>query len=956
MTNHWNDIRNASMVLVFGANPAENHPACMAHINVARFGAKNARLIVVDPRLTRTARQCDPNRGEFYVRIRPGTNVAFANGLLNWILNNVGTYDAAAAANMLTWHNGSVATNSLHLGRTFVDDAGTTQTLNATNLATAKYDGVAAPALYAGYPKYCDSRFKVNPGGTDYQRATLTVGTNSGYLTDPAFRFPQFPVIAADVSDPDTVYQKLKAHVAPYDTATVADICGCSEDEIANVAKAFIDNSRFKSTDFGASTATPQAATYKAATVLYAMGQTQHTNGSQNIKDIAILQTMLGNMGRPGGGINALRGIHNVQGSTDIGLLFDSIPGYSGNPGVNETYEHYSNALFGNRVMSLNGSVAKDYRVPANLGLQQRGFQNMTQEWFGNGAVVATDIDKLYDLWPKGNGVQHIQTFRYMAASTAAADLIKAAVIWGQNPAVTEPNQSAVRTGLKNLDLMVVVDMFETETAEVDRKDGAPTYLIPAASHIEEAGSVTNSGRWLQWRERATAPKGNSKTDIELLLRFAYALDKANAFTHITGVWAANPGWGITGSAYKVLYGDKFGWTPTDATAFEDLTVTTEMWPAGASAPVNKAVFGSEVIAEKVYIEICRPLADTATSGGTMWIYSGAGSAAGYYATLGQDVQPATGSAWLTKARAKSRNNTLQGAAGDLNALNYPRWGWAWLLNRRVFYNNSEVSMDVADVFVSPGVVCCMFTEKTAPDSGLTDWSLLYRKYKTFNDVPSVVPAGPGQNASSPHFIAPGISLAGRFPGHTEPYESPRDDLVATWGHNNTIVAGNNNRLIWEGANPSAVGTVADFPLVLTSIRCVEHFQGGPITRNNSWNVEAEPVPWIEINSVDARKYEIADGDWVQVTTARSNSTTDQEAISPRSTAGWARGFKARVGVGLQSNQRVAAGVVAIPWHWGDKGLSTGSRANDLCIDAWDANTMIPEYKACLCKIKKVQG
>jgi anaerobic selenocysteine-containing dehydrogenase len=134
----------------------------------------------------------------------------------------------------------------------------------------------------------------------------------------------------------------------------------------------------------------------------------------------------------------------------------------------------------------------------------------------------------------------------------------------------------------------------------------------------------------------------------------------------------------------------------------------------------------------------------------------------------------------------------------------------------------------------------------------------------------------------------------------------------------------------------------------------VEHFQGGPITRNNSWNVEAEPVPWIEINSVDARACDppISDGDWVNVITARSDSKADQEGRTRDK--GWAKGFKARVGVGLQGNQRVAAGTVAIPWHWGDQGLGTGSRANDLCIDAFDSNTVIPEYKACLCKIVKL--
>jgi formate dehydrogenase major subunit len=138
------------------------------------------------------------------------------------------------------------------------------------------------------------------------------------------------------------------------------------------------------------------------------------------------------------------------------------------------------------------------------------------------------------------------------------------------------------------------------------------------------------------------------------------------------------------------------------------------------------------------------------------------------------------------------------------------------------------------------------------------------------------------------------------------------------------------------------------FPLVLTSIRCVEHFQGGPITRNNHWNAEAEPEPWIELNSVDARTYGINNGDMVKIVTARTEGLVNDELPL------YGEGFRARVGVGLQGNQRVAAGLVAIPWHWGDKGLSTGSRANDLCIDAMDANTTIPEYKACLCRIEKI--
>jgi anaerobic selenocysteine-containing dehydrogenase len=1106
MTNHWTDIDNTSLIFAYGANPAENHPACMAHVNAARFGAKNARLIVVDPRLTRTARQCDPARGDFHVRIRPGTNVAFTNGLLKWIFDHVADYRSDVSDNMLAWHNGTAGNSTV--GRGFITDTGTPKTPDMT---TATYDGTTHP-MATGYPKYCDTRFVVNDNGDDYQRAVLTQGTDT---------YSNFPVIATTVADKvggrDTVWTSLKKHLAPYDTATVADICGCTEAEIIAVAQALIDNCRFASNDFGAATATPNDPRYKATTILYAMGQTQHTNGSQNIKDLAILQTIMGNMGRPGGGINALRGIHNVQGSTDFGALFDSIPGYSGNPAVDEHYSHYQNTLFGNRIegagaVNYNATTSPRFLDASKLGLQQRGFHNMTNEWFGTGTSTGADVEKLYDLWPKGNGAQHVITFRRMvdtavkaakltvvaaanppansavtftavnagdkgngisieyasgpddahgtSASVAgnaivvtlaktgtggtfissAADVktavdgvaaalvatmvdgdgsglvavkapaylsggvdrIKATVVWGQNPAVTEPNQAAVRTGLRNLDLLVVVDMFETETAAVDRKPGAPTYLIPACSHVEEAGSVTNSGRWIQWRERACAPKGNSKADLELLLRFAYALDQAGAFSHIVDVWTndlttAIPR-SVAGHAYAELFG-RYGWTPTDAKAFEDQSVNTEMWPArgvdgvAVTAPVTKLVWGSEVTAEAVFKEIASPLNhDSRTglfstlTGGTMWIYSGSGTAAdpevsgqaGYNPGSFVNALPAVtfdGNPvpWQTKNRAKSRNNVANGNNGNANlnnANNYPRWGWAWLLNRRVFYNNGEVAGDQTDNFVSPGYVSCLFTMNAAGNA-LADWSgpLAYRKYKTFADAPESGLAKTGANRS-PHYIADNKTFMGRFPGHTEPYESPAvasnpafaADYVALFGHN---TSGGSRLLVDEvvkgdGGTPvGSYGTAPDrFPLVLTSIRCVEHFQGGPITRNNSWNLEAEPVPWIEINSTDARKYGISDGDWVNVTTARSNSTSEQEGRSPNSAlpagAHWARGFKARVGVGLQSNQRVAPGVVAIPWHWGDKGLGTGSRANDLCIDAWDANTMIPEYKACLCKIEKI--
>jgi anaerobic selenocysteine-containing dehydrogenase len=162
-----------------------------------------------------------------------------------------------------------------------------------------------------------------------------------------------------------------------------------------------------------------------------------------------------------------------------------------------------------------------------------------------------------------------------------------------------------VRKGLKELDLLVVVDLFETETAAVDRKADGVTYLLPACSHVEEAGSVANSGRVLQWRERATLPKGNSKADLELLFRLAYWLDQKNAFSHISAKWADLGKLGL--NAYNVLYGDRYGWKPTDATKFENVAspATVEVWQGDDLDPKMEIVYGSEWFAEQIYRELC---------------------------------------------------------------------------------------------------------------------------------------------------------------------------------------------------------------------------------------------------------------------------------------------------------------------------------------------------------------
>jgi len=962
MTNHWADMANSTNVVVWGANPVENHPASIAHINKARAGGgghPKANMIVIDPRKSRTALQADS-----YVRMRPGTDIAAINGVvryvIDWMESHLGDPKSINFFSYLNQGGDGVD------GQQFFPNK--SPNLGASTVTAAGFTKLGS--------KFTDARFLVNAAGADYVRENVKA---TGYPLDgsetPATTIYDFPKKSTDcktqVTVPagelggapagtyDTVYMKLKAHVAPYTPAVIADICGISEADLSQIAMTYINNSRCASFDPAAPTTiinTPTSPFFRATTMLYAMGITQHTCGAQNVKSFAVLQTLMGNMGRYGGGINALRGIHNVQGSTDMGLLYGNIPAYSGNPTAAQQpstdtlgFGKYMDALWGNPLSGSGGRTAMDGTyadayAPGMMALQQRGFYNMTQKFFGTPDTLAgtaagdkTKIDALFSLWPKGNGDDHRIMFRKMATGATTA-----LVCWGQNPAVTEPNQGAIRAGLRNLDLLVVTDMFETETAACDRKSVAAgdasdgiTYLIPAASHVETAGSATNSGRTLQWRYQARKPAGNSKADLEMLLRLAYALDGAGAFSHISAAW---PTAGVTGTTvYDELYGSQYaaGWNPLSATEFEDVTAVVtpavQMVAATGNVVSTPAVAGCEFVSEMIFREMAAPSA----SGGTIWIYTGGFNSSGTW--QGDNIPGGTTGAyapgWTVMNRAKSRNRTNTGTFA------FHGWGYAWLVNRRVLYNNTtEAPGDTADFFMGPDSCSRLFV---STNTAVLPYSRWYRTIHRLADVPKKA------DGTTPAVHV----LPGRFPAHVEPYETPRLDWE-TWGKN--TAGGAPMSLLPQVGAATPVGSPAAFPLVLTTIRCVEHFQGGPITRNNWFNVDLEPEPWIELNSADAIALGIKNGDRIKVVTARTEALAGDslESVYPRALYG--DGFIARVGSGLQNNQRVGKGVVAIPWHWGDRGLSTGSRANDLCIDAADANTAIPEYKACLCRIEKM--
>lgn len=422
MTNSWNDLKNAKVILIEGSNAAENHPMSMKW--VARAQDNGATVIHVDPRFTRTSKIAD-----IHAQIRPGTDIAFLGSIINYILVNK-LYD-----------------EDFILSHT-----------NATYLVNPDFkfnDG-----LFSGF----------NSDKNKYDMASWTYQT---------FKNGK-PLKSDNLDHPDSVLSKLKEFYSRYSFKTASDITGIPEEKIKQIADVYINN--------------------RPGTIMYALGMTQHTVGVQNIRCFGILQLLLGNMGKPGSGVNALRGEPNVQGSTDFALLFHYLPGYLSHPSHNQqTIAEWEEA---------SGTFRSKFLV------------NLMKSWFGENATAENDY--CYGMLPKKNANDNYSIYRIF--ETAIEGDMKMVYVMGQNPMVTSPNLSVVHAGLSKLDTLVVADLFMTETAEFWNKPGCDpktinteVIFLPAASFLEKDGSLINSSRLVQWRYAGIAPVGEAKSDLEIL-------------------------------------------------------------------------------------------------------------------------------------------------------------------------------------------------------------------------------------------------------------------------------------------------------------------------------------------------------------------------------------------------------------------------------------------------------
>jgi len=800
MTNHWNDIANADVIMAIGANPAENHPASFGHIMDAIHG-HDAKLISVDPRFTRTS-----SKAHIYAPIRSGTDIAFIGGMIKYILDDI---DKSPGNYNLTY---------------------ITEYTNASYLINPAFKGPDdLDGLFSGY---AGSGNETDGNKRKYDKSSWQWQKDADGI----------PLRDKTLQDPNCVFQLLKKQYARYTPKMVNSICGTPEDTFLEVCRTY------------ASSGKPG----KAATIMYAMGTTQHTYGAQNIRSYCILQLLLGNIGCAGGGINALRGESNVQGSTDHCLLFHILPGYLKVP------------------QSVDGSLAEylERATPkSNDPLSLNWWQHtpkyvvsLLKAWYGDNATADNEFGFHY--LPKiqaGQNYSHISLFEAMDKG-----IIKGLMCWGQNPAVGGPNANLERSAMDKLDWMVVADMWQTETANFWQRPGANTasiqtevFLLPAKSSYEKEGSVTNSSRWSQWRYKCADAPGEAEDDLYMLTAI---------YRKLKELYQANGG--------------------PNAEAITKLT-----WDYGSGHPdvhkVAKEINGYDLTTGKLLASFGKLKDDGSTSSGN-WLYC---------------------ASYTEDGNMAERRDPVDKSGIGL----FSNWAWCWPVNRRIIYNRASVDLD---------------GRPWDSEHPVIKWNEATRKWD--GDVPDGGAPPMNQGGYYPFIMKPeghsrlfGPGMAeGPMPEHYEPWEAPINNPMSRQQNNPAFK-------IWR---PSEQGTADKYPIVCSTYRVSEHWQGGQMTRNCSWLIEMQPEPFCEMSEELAAEKGISNGDRVIVESARGEVNV-VAVVTKR--------FKPFKMNGSSVHQ------VGVIWHWGYTGLSTGDSANVLTPHVGDANTMIPEYKAFLVNVRK---
>jgi formate dehydrogenase major subunit len=766
MTNGWVDIKNTDLMLIMGGNPAENHP-CGFKWAVEAKRTRNAKMIVVDPRFTRTAAVAD-----LFAQIRAGSDIACLGGIIRYAVEN----NRIAKDYLLNYTNAGFIVNSA--------------------FKLPENDGV-----FSGFDaqKQSYDRSTWNYAGSGAANGkNAGVQTGQGSLPAPLPPLPGKVDFDPTLQNPNCVFQLLRKHYSTYTPEMVERVTGIPKDQFLKIADLF--TSIRKDGD-----------TKKVATIIYAVGWTQHSFGTQIIRTAAMLQLLMGNVGRAGGGVNALRGHSNIQGATDMAGVFDNLPGYlkvptpvdtdfaawmkritptASKPAQWDSFNYYSNtpkfavswlkAMYGDAATKQNG-WAFDY-----LPKVDRNYSWITL-W-----------DNMY------NGI------------------VKGIFAFGMNGVAIGPDSHKNINALKKADFLVVGEIYPDETSEFWKSPGitqdemkkiqTTVYRLPCAGFAEKDGTFTNSARWLQWKNAAVPMPGDCRLDQAII---------AQLFLKVRDLYKKDPG-KFPDPILKLTWGYTVPSNPSLAEVLKEIN--------------GKTFVDAEDPATKVQLKAGQQLPgfawlkdDGSTACGN-WIYSGSFTEAG--------------------------NLTARRDPSDPSGLGiHQNWAWSWPANRRVLYNRASCDLEGKPWDASRRQVW---------------WNEAQQKW-VGNDVPDFKADSKPADHMGPFIMNPegvgrifgplGAFADGPFPTFYEPIESPVETNLLHPGQLH-------NPVVKKFKTPDdKYGTAKDFTVICTTYRLTEHYHYW--TKNNPMNVQLIPEPFIEVSAEMANEMGIRGGETLKVSSAR---------------------------------------------------------------------------------------
>jgi formate dehydrogenase major subunit len=765
MTNGWIDIKNTDMMLVMGGNPAENHP-CGFKWAIEAKRTRNAKLISVDPRFTRTSSVAD-----LFCQIRAGTDIAFLGGVINYAIEN----NRFAKDYIVHYTNAA-----------FVVDG--------SFKLPSDTDGV-----FSGFDaeKHSYNRASWNyTGGKQVEHASAAAGQNAAPATLPPL--PEKVEYDPTLQNPNCVFQLLKKHYSRYTPEMVERITGIPKSQFLKAADLY--TSIRKDGDMK-----------KAGTIIYAVGWTQHSFGTQIIRTAAMLQLLLGNVGRAGGGVNALRGHSNIQGATDMAGLYDSLPGYLKVPTP-------ADGSFAGWMKRITPTASKPSQWESfNYWSNTPKFVvSLLKMMYGDAATKQNEW--AFDYLPK---VDRDYSWIHLWDNMYNG-IVRGLMTFGMNGVAIGPDSKKNIEALKKAEFLVVGELYPDETSEFWKSPGitqeemkqiqTTVYRLPCAGFAEKDGSFTNSARWLVWKNTAVPTPGDARLDQAIL---------AQIFLRVRELYKKDGG----KFPDPIL---KLAWNYTEPMSPSLLEVLREL--------NGKALADLEDPATKVQIKRGQQvpgfawLKDDGTTACGNWLYSGSYTEAGNQ----------------TARRDPSDPSNMGVHAG---------WGWSWPANRRVLYNRASCDVD--------GKPWDASRKQVWWNEGLEKW--------VGNDVPDFKADSHPKDHMGPFIMnpegvgrifAPLAAFAdGPFPEYYEPFESPsQNPLHPTQTHNPVVT-----QLKTAG---DKLGTAKEgFNVICTTFRLTEHYHYW--TKNNPMNVQLVPEPFIEMAAEMADEMGIRGGEKVKVSSAR---------------------------------------------------------------------------------------